>query len=88
MIDVPVDASESLERIILRHGDYPVHCAAEIIAAGWTPPGSAPEVTKAMMNALRSYKQADEDGVMVLVSRQALDEAIAALSAQQGEGSQ
>lgn len=27
--------------------------------------------------ALRDYKQADEDGVMVLVSRQALDEAIA-----------
>lgn len=29
------------------------------------------------LDALRNYKQADEDGVMVLVSRQACDEAIA-----------
>lgn len=28
-----------------------------------------------MLVALRSYEQADEDGVMVLVSRQAVDEA-------------
>jgi hypothetical protein len=69
--------------------DYPLHAMVDYPSvAGWTPPGAASEVTEAMMNALRSYKQADEDGVMVLVSRQALDEAIAALSAQQGEGSQ
>lgn len=29
------------------------------------------------LDALRDYQQADEDGVMVLVSRQACDEAIA-----------
>jgi hypothetical protein len=36
---------------------------------------------EAMLSALKSYKQADEDGVMCLVSRQAVDEAIAALQA-------
>ena len=30
-----------------------------------------------VLDALRNYHQADEDGVMVLVSRQACDEAIA-----------
>lgn len=30
-----------------------------------------------LLEALRSYQQADEDGVMVLVSRQACDEAVA-----------
>ena len=32
-----------------------------------------------LIEALKSYQQADEDGVMVLVSRQAVDEAIGAL---------
>lgn len=34
---------------------------------------------RALIAALRSYKQADEDGVFVLVSRQACDEAATAL---------
>ena len=33
-----------------------------------------------VLEALKGYRQADEDGVMVLVSRQALDEAIGTLS--------
>ena len=33
-----------------------------------------------VLNALRSYEQADADGTFVKVSRQALDEAIAALT--------
>jgi hypothetical protein len=33
-----------------------------------------------VLDALRNYRQADPDGVMVLVSRQALDEAIGTLS--------
>jgi hypothetical protein len=37
-------------------------------------------VTEACLTALRGYEQADHNGVMVLVSREALDEAIAALT--------
>lgn len=37
------------------------------------------------LNALKSYQQADADGVMVLVSRQALEEAINALNTELGQ---
>lgn len=39
-----------------------------------------------MLEALKNYQQADEDGSMVLVSRQALDEAIRILGHAQGAG--
>lgn len=42
---------------------------------------------EAMIAALKSYRQADEDGVMVLVSRQAVDEAVAILQAGVPSGS-
>lgn len=35
-----------------------------------------PQVTKELIEALRSQGQADADGTMVIVSRQAVDEAI------------
>jgi hypothetical protein len=38
-----------------------------------------------LIEALKSYQQADEDGVMVLVSRQACDEAADTISALQAE---
>lgn len=50
---------------------------------GDTAPPSAPVgVTPECLSALRSYQQADAEGVMVTVSRQALDEVIAALTKQ------
>ena len=45
-----------------------------------------PAVGQECLQALRSYEQADHDGVMVLVSRQALDMAISALSGAQPAG--
>lgn len=36
---------------------------------------------EAILSALKSYSQADDDGVMCIVSRQAVDEAIAMLAA-------
>lgn len=44
-----------------------------------------PDQISAVINALGNYQQADADGVMVLVSRQACDEAIAALQERQPE---
>lgn len=36
-----------------------------------------PVISSEAVTALRAYQQADEEGVMVLVSRQALEEALA-----------
>lgn len=76
------DAREALKKIIARlSGPYDaqlwdIRQIAEQALA--TPP--APVLSAKAMAALRNYQQADEDGTMVLVSRQALDEAIAALA--------
>lgn len=40
---------------------------------------------EALLKALRSYQQADEEGVMVLVSRQACEEAATAIERLRGE---
>lgn len=52
-------------------------------SAALAPPPDAIQaqaIEEAALDALRAYQQADEDGVMVLVSREALDMAIRALS--------
>ncbi len=46
---------------------------------GWPCPIPAPWVSADCLKALKAYRQADIDGVIVKVSRQALDEAIQAL---------
>lgn len=46
---------------------------------GWPCPIPAPGVSADCLKALKAYWQADMDGVVVKVSRQALDEAIQAL---------
>lgn len=45
----------------------------------------APDALDALITVIKDYNQADDDGVMVLVSRQACDEAAAALTAMRGE---
>lgn len=59
------------------------HGLRESVAEVPSPAPSSwqPTVSPMAMAALEHYRQADEDGEMVTVSRQALDEAIAALSA-------
>jgi len=50
------------------------------------PPASPlRRISPKALAALNHYRQADEDGVMVIVSRQALDEAIAIVSASPSE---
>lgn len=46
---------------------------------GWPCPITASRVSEDCLKALKAYQQADIDGVLVKVSRQALDEAIQAL---------
>lgn len=54
--------------------------------AALTAAGVKPRVKPGVIEALRSYGQADMDGIMCIVSRQAVEEAIDALSALTTEG--
>ena len=84
----PVASLESEEAMLLRGPEMPHAAEAVIEALQRVQSSTAPSpeairaqaIEEAALDALRAYQQADEEGVMVLVSREALDMAIRALS--------
>ena len=54
--------------------------------ATFTPPAAQVTVNPEAVKALASYQQADMDGIIVKVSRQAIEERLPSLRAQEGDG--
>lgn len=65
--------------------DFECRVRRVVITPGTQPATEQPSVKEAAVDALASYQQADEDGIMVLVSRQAIEECLPALRSLAGD---